>query len=80
VSAHKLHNKEKVMLQELNKQEMRNVIGGKLAGQVLFPNIPGTKPYVGTIFTIYVDKDGNIVCGIPPKGPKPWSATGLVRK
>jgi hypothetical protein len=68
------------MLQELNTQAMRNVIGGRLAGQPYWPNIPGTKPYDGIIHTIYVDKDGNIVCGTPPTGPKPWPAAGPVRK
>lgn len=57
------------MLQELNKQEMQNVVGGSLTGSL--PNIPGTKLYNGPMHTIYIDKDGNIVCGTPPSTPKP---------
>jgi hypothetical protein len=59
------------MLQELNKQAMKSVVGGQLSKAGSPTNIPGTKFLPGLIQTIYVDKDGNIVCGTPPWLPKP---------
>lgn len=44
------------MLTELSKQELNKVIGGANLLQL-------SKDH---IFTIYVDKDGRVVCGRPP--------------
>jgi bacteriocin-like protein len=57
------------MLQELNKQDMQNIIGGQIIGVKTWPKTPGTQPFGGIIYTMYVDKDGNIVCGTPPSKP-----------
>ena len=50
------------MLKNLNRAQMADTVGGALSRTPA-----GTTVFDGSPQVIYVDEDGNVVCGYPPK-------------